>query len=145
MELMMDMEAVYEVPGKGTAQSILEAFQAWKALDEGKAETVTFDGEEFTDADEIIERIREEPLSVLVSYGWISPGQLPEEGPEEYEILLGTGGPAVRILGKLDKYAQPKTAVLQGQDWFKPWQNTMTTSEEDMAIQWYAEQFYFGS
>lgn len=139
----MDTEAVYEVPGKTTAESILEAYQAFQALEEGE-ESATYDGETFTDADEIRERIQEEPLSVLVSYGWVQPGQMPEDGPEEYEILLGTGGPAVRIFGKLNKWSEPDTATLQGQDWFKPWQATETTSEQDDAILWFAQQFYFG-
>ena len=138
----MDTET-YEVPGKCTAASILEAFQAWTALNEGE-ESATWDGETFEDADEILERIQEGPLSVLVSYGWCQPGQFPEDGPEEYEILLGTGGPAVRIFGRLNRYNEPDTAELQGQDWFKPWQATETTSEQDDAILWYARQFYFG-
>ncbi len=134
---------VYVVPGQGHAESILELYNAYKALDDGE-ETATADGETFTDMDEIIEHIQEYPLSVLVSYGWVEPGKLPEDGPEEYEILLGTGGPATRIIGRLGRFNQPDTAKLQGQDWFKPWQATETTSEQDEAILWFAQQFYFG-
>src|SRR5690606_3875422 len=39
----------------------------------------------------------------------------------EYEILLSTGGPAVRIVGRLNVWGEPETtAVLQYQDWFAP-------------------------
>lgn len=41
--------------------------------------------------------IHEDPLSVLVRDGWREPGGHTDEGPEEYEILLSTGGPATRI------------------------------------------------
>src|SRR5690606_9175128 len=34
----------------------------------------------------------------------------------EYEILLSTGGPAVRIVGRLNEWDEPVTAVLQCQD-----------------------------
>ena len=133
----------YEVPGKGSAESILEAFEAFKALEDG-AETAEYDGETFEDADTLRDRIQEEPLSVLVNSGWHEPGKMPEEGPEEYEILLGTGGPAVRIRGRLNQWCEPETATLQGQDWFKPWQATRTSEAEDEAILWFAQQFYFG-
>src|SRR5690606_19630228 len=53
--------------------------------------------------------IEELPLEVLVRSGWRRPGEDME--PEEYQILLTTGGPAVRIVGDLDHYGEPTTAV----------------------------------
>ena len=43
--------------------------------------------------------ILQDPLSVQVRSGWCSPGSGPGS-PEEYEILLATGGPAARIIGE---------------------------------------------
>lgn len=133
-----------EVPGKSTAAHILEIFQAWQTLDAGEVESVTIDGQEFTDTDEVSDYVQEMPLSVTVRDGWREPGLTNEDGPEEYEILLSTGGPAIRVYGRMGRFSQPETATLQGQDWFTPWQNTETSDDEDEAIKWFAEQFYYG-
>jgi len=81
--------------------------------------------------------ISEDPLSVQVRSGWASPGELTAE---EYEILLCWGGPACRIIGELDEYDQPCTAVLQHQDWGTSW--TYYPCEEETLLE-YARQFYF--
>jgi len=51
--------------------------------------------------------IEDDPLSVEVRGDWHVPGS---EGakPSEFMILLCTGGPAVRIRGKLDRYSEPE-------------------------------------
>jgi hypothetical protein len=102
------------------------------------------DREKYHDEENARESIRERPLSVEVRSGWHTPGEN-EDKPTEYRILLCTGGPAVRIIGELDKYQQPENAKLQFQDWFTPWEEyTDTTSEEDQALLTYAQEFYFG-
>jgi hypothetical protein len=91
--------------------------------------------------EEARERIQEDPLSVQVRSGWHNPGE--ESSPEEFEILLCTGGPAVRIMGDLDEYNQPCRAYIQYRDWGTPW----TDYYEDgmgAACLAYAQQFYFG-
>lgn len=69
------------------------------------------------------ERIQEDALSVEVRSGWYVPGRsdIGEGKPEEYCILLCTGGPAVRIVGELSEHCEPETARLEMQDWFSPW------------------------
>ena len=69
--------------------------------------------------EELEEEARQQPLSVEVRSCWRSMGQPWEAG--EYRILLSTGGPAMQVTGKLDMYDQPADAVVQVQDWFKPW------------------------
>jgi hypothetical protein len=91
-------------------------------------------------SDEQMERIQESPLSVTVRDGWHVPGNH-SEGPEEYEILLTTGGPALRIYGHLDAYSQPHSAELQYQDWGTPW--TRYPSPEADLLR-FAQCFYFG-
>jgi hypothetical protein len=63
--------------------------------------------------DEARDRITESPLSVLVRDGWRVPGA-DRETAEEYEILLSTGGPALRIFGKLSDYGEPDDAEIVG-------------------------------
>lgn len=91
-----------------------------------------------SDEFEARERIQEDALSVEVRTGWHTPG---ENGkPDEYMILLSTGGPASRIVGDLNEWGGPTTARLEVQDWFKPW-TFVSDSDEVLA---YADCFYFG-
>ena len=99
------------------------------------------------DDDSLIEDARqailEDALSVEVRSGWYSPGEI--LGPEEYQILLCTGGPAVRIIGDLGGYQEPETAGLEYQDWCTPWTTYRLTTGEEQAVLDYARVFYFGS
>jgi hypothetical protein len=89
-----------------------------------------------------MQTIHESVLSVLVRDGWREPGQtFAEDGAEEYEILLSTGGPALRIWGKLGQHGEPESAELQMQDWFLPW--TRFPAAEATLLQ-FARCFYFG-
>jgi len=94
------------------------------------------------DEDEARERIQEDPLSVQVRSGWYSPGEI-DNKPEEFEILLSTGGPAVRILGELDEYGHPSRAWLEVQDWGTPWTHYFEPGAGDVLLE-YAGHFYFG-
>lgn len=92
--------------------------------------------------------LEEGPLSVMVRDGWRSPGG--EVGPnpepaEEFEILLSTGGPALRIWGTLS-HGEPDECELQMQDWGTPW--TKWTPEPydpeyRNTLRAYASCFYF--
>ena len=82
------------------------------------------------------------PLEVTVRSGWQRPGEAME--PEEYQILLATGGPAVRIVGDLDLWGEPATAVLQYQHWGIPWTEYPADGEEAQALLEFARQFYYG-
>jgi len=105
---------------------------------------------EHLDDEEQRERIMsEDALEVEVRGGWHAPGaesgKTDDMKPTEYIILLGTGGPATRITGELDKYCQPTTAAYEYQDWFKPWTAADDLSGVEQAtLLEYAQQFYFG-
>lgn len=86
--------------------------------------------------------IEESPLSILVRSAWVYPGATMEAA--EYEILLCTGGPAVRIIGDLDRYNTPDSARLQYQDWGTPWTELFEPRNMATLIA-YANTFYFGS
>jgi hypothetical protein len=92
-------------------------------------------------ADQARDRIMEDPLSLQVRSDWHSPGE--EAEPAEYELLLSTGGPAVRIIGDLDR-GEPTSATLQTQDWGTPWTNYREEAGDDDALMTYVRCFYFG-
>ena len=96
--------------------------------------------------DAVTQYVQEMPLSVLVRSGWYVPGT-PEQQPEEFEILLSTGGPACRIIGELDRgsvaWQSGCRPVMQHQDWFKPWTESSYAIDTN-ALLWFCEQFYYG-
>jgi hypothetical protein len=97
------------------------------------------------DEDSGRQAIHEDALSVLVRSGWYEPGK--DAGkPEEFEILLCTGGPAVRLVGSLDRYGQPDSVSMQVHDWFQPWTgfDPATGDEDEDVLLAYAQCFYFG-
>ena len=119
--------------GVSTAQDILELFQ------EVQAEDTTTER-----IDEIQEQVQEWPLSVDVRCTiWQSPGTEDWE-PNQFQILLGTGGPAMRITGDIGPHGEPCNPLMQVQDWFKPWTTCNTTDEQDEALMWFCSEFYFG-
>jgi hypothetical protein len=104
-------------------------------------DTLEPDDFEFNE-DEARQTIEEDPLSVEVRSGWYSPGDTENAKPIEYNILLGTGGPATRIIGELDEHGYPENARLQVQDWGKPWSEYFDV-DRDVLLK-YAQCFYFG-
>jgi hypothetical protein len=57
-------------------------------------------------------------------------------------ILISTGGPALRMIGRLEGF-EPASARLQHQDWGTPWTDYIQPGSSDALI-WYASQFYWG-
>lgn len=102
------------------------------------------DNEELSDREreQVEEELREYPLSVMVRDGWRTVGS-PAEGPEEFEILLGTGGPARRVIGTLDEDFEPLAVRYQYQDWFKPWTDGHITGKDGDLIRRFASLFYY--
>jgi hypothetical protein len=94
-----------------------------------------------TDEDDARQRIQDDPLSVQIRSGWYSPGETLEPG--EFEILLCTGGPAVRIIGELGAYNEPSRAWLEFQDWGTSWTSYYEEGIGATLLE-YAQHFYFG-
>jgi hypothetical protein len=103
------------------------------------AEAATLDGE-LVDAETARERIQERPLSVQVRSGWTDPGG--EMEAAEFEVLLTTGGPALRIIGELDEHNEPDRAWLEYQDWGTPWTRYFPTEQETLLS--FCRCLYFG-
>jgi hypothetical protein len=112
----------------------------------GVRQQIHEDPEAWHDTEQAQQRITEDALSVEVRSGWYVPGGALEDSavPVEYTILLGTGGPAARIIGDLDEHCQPTSAHFEYQDWFKPWTRARLSSADEDVLLKYAQQFYFG-
>jgi len=109
-------------------------------------EMSNFEPDDFSfefDDEEARQTIQEDALSVQVRGAWHSPGDTDVED-DEFEILLCTGGPAVRIVGDLNS-GSPDRPRLEYQDWFTSWTELIIDNDEEReALQTYCEQFYFG-
>ena len=129
---------------RGQLESIKELYRNYK-----QAES---DGD-YTREDEIREQAQDEALSVEFRSGWSSN---PEEmKPEEFKILLSTGGPACQIVGKIDYGScEPIDIEIQYQDWFTPWEplqlnctyadRSPNITSDYEALEWFCNCFYFG-
>jgi hypothetical protein len=87
--------------------------------------------------EDAIDRIHEDPLSLELSVAW-TPGETPVA--DKAILLLGTGGPAVRLIVELDD-SEPRRAYLQVQDWGTPWTDVFT---DGAPLLRYAQCFYYG-
>jgi len=127
---------------KAHIENMREIFAGIAALeDEEGPESVMIDHEAFPDADALRERIQEIPLSVMVRSDWQDPNECLNAA--EFEILLSTGGPALRICGDLDEHRQPTRACMQWQDWGTPWTDYFEPGCGDTLLE-FASHFYFG-
>lgn len=123
-------------------ESIHDMVHALEALEDDIYDN---DQEEELKRANVIEMIEEDPLEVSVRSDWYSLGDEEDfSKPAEYKILLCTGGPAVRVKGRLDEHQQPETAQLEYQDWGTPWTRYPLTEEDISALLTYAGCFYFG-
>ena len=121
--------------GKASLEALVEMVDALIAAEEANDD----------DAREKAEQvIHEDPLSVQVRSDWYTPGDKDGAKAAEYELLLATGGPAVRIIGDLE-CGEPISARLEVQDWFIPWTRLVTSEGDDEKLLRYAQCFYFGA
>lgn len=92
-----------------------------------------------TSEDEARERIQEDPISIEVRSGWTSNAA--DFEPEEFRIVLCTGGPHVELVGDLSRGAPSRVRVLY-RDWGTSGEYFPDVYER-LAIEAYCEQFYF--
>jgi hypothetical protein len=85
---------------------------------------------EYTSQEDAEEALYNDPLDIEYRSGWGSTRE--DMQPEEFYILLCTGGPAVRIMGELDFNGEPHRAWIEFQDWGTPW--TMLFDGQDDAL-----------
>jgi hypothetical protein len=98
---------------------------------------------DYHDEDKAREYIQEDALSIEVRDNtWATPGQA-EYSPTQFNILLTTGGPALRIMGELDFTQEPRRAWLEYQDWGTPWTEYHGENASQCALLTYARCFNF--
>jgi hypothetical protein len=99
--------------------------------------------------DDAQEAIQEAPLSVEVRSGWYRPCDASPE-PMEYQILLSTGGPELRITGQLGAHGEAGSAHMEYRDWGTPWTryhpplHSELFDSHNADVLTFAQQFYFG-
>ena len=98
---------------------------------------------EYESLEDVEQAIDNDPLSVQVRSGWYTPGEGSPD-PEEFEILLCTGGPAVRIRGELGMHLEPYRAWIEYQDWGTPWTELVDRPIETSTLLAYCQRFYYG-
>lgn len=114
----------------------------WDTENAEELAALVADAGECDSQDDAQQRIQENPLSVQVRSDWHLPSDKDNKA-SEFEIMLCTGGPAVRIIGDLDEYGQPGRAHIQYQDWGTPWTDYVGHGHTDDLLT-YCQQFYFG-
>lgn len=121
-----------------TDNALKQAKAQLRSIREMVAELSDPDSDRREDAQDAI---FEDPLEVSVRSGW---GQIGDPmSPEEFRILLCTGGPAVQIIGALNEHSEPHDVRLQYQDWFTPWIDLPLEDDELDDVMTYCQQFCF--
>lgn len=98
------------------------------------------DDTECDSQESVQDRIQEMPLEICVRSGWVRSQE--DMQPEEFMILLCTGGPAVRIMGELDHNNSVYSAWIEYQDWGTPW--TQYFNADQSTLIEFCNHFYFG-
>jgi len=123
---------------KAHIESIVENFEKITFL-----ESLNVTGpEEEEEIEQIRESINNSALSVEFRSGWSTNSEKLEV--EEFKILLTWGGPALRVIGDLDQYKQAENIKLQFQDWGTPWTDFQLSENQENALNWFCNCFYFG-
>lgn len=100
--------------------------------------------EAWHDEDEARQWIDETPLSIEVRDGWRSPSADAEvdANPEEFKILLGTGGPAAQIRGEFGVAMRQENIRFEYQDWFQPWTRAeLSDGDQEVLESWVGEHW----
>ena len=136
---------------RGQLETIKELYREFKKQEDLEAWDCGSNVYNWT-SEGIREKAQDEALSVEFRSGWTS--NLESMEPEEFKILLSTGGPACQIIGKLDQYKQPTDIEIQYQDWGTPWEplqlnctyadKSPNITSDYEALEWFCNCFYFG-
>ena len=90
--------------------------------------------------EDVQESVYNQPLSIEFRSGWVTSKK--DMDPEEFMILLSTGGPALRIIGSIGNNGSPSNCAVEYRDWGTPW--TEYFGVDPVLLQTYCECFYFG-
>ena len=122
----------------GHIDSIVEDYERLSYLE--SLNPTSFEEEE--EIEQTKESILNSALSIEFRSGWTSnPNELEIE---EFKILLTWGGPALRVIGDLNQYKEPENIKMQFQDWGTLWTDFEITENQQEALNWFCNCFYFG-
>ena len=122
----------------GHIESIVEDYENFNYIE---SLNVTCD-EDYKKQEEIKESILNSALSIEFRSGWTSnPNDIELE---EFKILLTWGGPALRVIGELNHYKEPENIKMQYQNWGTCWTDFEITENQQEALNWFCNCFYFG-
>lgn len=93
------------------------------------------------DSDEARTRIEQDALSVEVRSAWVSVGE--DMTPDQFRIVLCTGGPHVELEGELDEHLQPYRVWMNYKSWGESGEYHGENFDHDALIA-YCLCFYFG-
>ena len=96
---------------------------------------------DYNQQDELRESVLNSALSIQFRSGWET--HFENFKAKEFEILLSWGGPALRVIGEITDYG-PVNPKLQFQDWGTPWTDFEITEDQQDALNWFCNCFYFG-
>ena len=110
-------------------------------VDDFKKDQIFENLKDFESQDQLRESVLNSALSIQFRSGWETFKE--DFEPTEFKILLSWGGPALRVIGELDDYG-PVNPKLQYQDWGTPWTDFEITEDQQKALNWFCNCFYFG-
>ena len=116
-----------------------------------KTYTKAEESDDYEKQDEIRESIHNSALSIQVranewqdSKNFFSDCERKDRvKPDQFNILISWGGPALRVVGGLNQYQQPEKPSLQYQDWGTPWTAHDLTEDQEHILCWWCSMFYF--
>jgi len=138
LEELRDERDAFEIENPSapdeTVSATPESVAAWAEANPGDAAELAELEEaagDCTDREDAEQRIHDDPLSLQFRSGWESSKE--DFEPAEFELLLTTGGPAVRILGEIQD-GEAHRAWLEVQDWGKPWTHYYEADTADVLL-----------
>jgi len=137
---LRDEKAAYRADVGNLASDEIHAIAWGQENPDDEAELVELESAagDCTSEDEARCRIEEDPLSVETRSGWAD--SYAEFEPEEFRIVLCTGGPHVEIVGDIDRGEPSRPRIL-----YRDWGTSGELFDFDRdAVLTYCRVFYFG-
>lgn len=126
-----------DVPGSG------EAFREWEANYNEEWGDLELDAGDCESREDALTLIHESVISVKVRSGWSYAGCM-SNVPQEFRIVLTTGGPHIELRGDLDETQCPTSVKLLYRDWGTPLTELSVAEDDIYHLLTFASVFYFG-
>jgi hypothetical protein len=97
------------------------------------------------DNDELQDELRALALSQEVRSDWRCLSIAGETEPDEWRLVLCTGGPHVEVRGEFNNYGDPETASLWAADWGQSLAEVPISQSSADLLLWFGQTFYWGN